>query len=140
MSAPGESTSGGAPVPSGREGARNARYSYLVGRLHNRQMTMEEATELFTLMQGMIQTSEAARLALMRTPPPPTAMARPAPLERPPAMAAGTGDDLLLVGLLAMGAGAGLLAAMTKRVQDATAPAGTTSSSRPDSDNASRKG
>ena len=111
--------------PSTGAGSRNARYAYLVGRLRSRQMTMEEATELFSLMQGMLQTSEAARLALMRTPAVPAAAAPPPrivpPAPRTPAPgASGGGDDLLLVGILAMGAGAGLLAAMTKRIQDAT--------------------
>jgi len=82
---------------------------------------MEEATELFTLMQAMLQTSEAARAALMRIPPPPPGPVTPsrsAPAAGAPAPAGG--DELLLVGLLAMGAGAGLLAAMTKRIQEAT--------------------
>jgi hypothetical protein len=93
-------------------------------------MTMEEATELFSLMQGMLQTSEAARAAMMRTPvpPPPTAVRQPTPT-RPPAAPSGGGDDLLLVGILAMGAGAGLLAAMTKRIQEVTPASSATSAS-----------
>jgi len=116
-------------APSGRDGNRNARYAYLVGRLRGRQITMEEATELFTIMQGMIQAGELARAALMRVPPPPSAVA-PSIVPPPPPTGPVTagGDDLLLVGLLAMGAGAGLLAAMTKRIQDATPPAGSISS------------
>lgn len=127
---------------SGSEGGRNARYAYLAARLRNRQMTMEEATELFTIMQGMLQTSEAARAALMRSPPPPPSSAfHPAPAARPPAPPpSGSGDDLLLVGLLAMGAGAGLLAAMTKRIQDVTAPSGPPASAPPNSRSASQKG
>jgi hypothetical protein len=102
---------------------------------------MEEATELFTIMQEMLQTSEAARLALLRTP----AAGRPAlpptePSERPRAAAAGGGDELLLVGLLAMGAGAGLLAAMTKRITEATPNAGSASASRPPPGVSSGKG
>lgn len=119
-------SSGSSGPGSGGEGGRNARYVYLVARLRNRQMTMEEATELFNLMQGMLQTSEAARLAIARAPPPaqsPSAFTPP-PVARAPAPPGGSGDDLLLVGLLAMGAGAGLLAAMTKRMQDVTAPTG----------------
>jgi len=122
------------PPPGGREGGRHARYGFLVGRLHNRQITMEEATELFTIMQGMIQASEAARLALARVPTPPSPVLRPPPPpERALSAPATAGDDLLLVGILAMGAGAGLLAAMTKRIQDGTpAPnSGPTSRSAP---------
>jgi hypothetical protein len=102
---------------------------------------MEEAAELFALMQGMIQTSEAARLALMRMPP--LARATPgslAPPPRAPAAPGGGSDDLLLIGLLAMGAGAGLLAAMTKRIQDATTPAGSAPSSRTSTGDSSRQG
>ncbi len=114
-------SSGNEGAAAGTAGARNARYAYLAGRLRNRQMTMEEATELFSIMQAMLQTSEAARAALMRVPAPaapPTPRAPPP--ARPPAPPSSGGDDLLLVGLLAMGAGAGLLAAMTKRIQEAT--------------------
>ena len=121
------------PSSSGREGGRNARYGYLVGRLRNRQITMEEATELFNVMQGMLQTSEAARAALMRVPMAPVPPTRIPPPPEGPARAAPTsgGDDLLLVGILAMGAGAGLLAAMSKRIQDGTTPPSVAPSSRP---------
>ncbi|MGD1100311.1 MAG: hypothetical protein ABR888_08245 [Thermoplasmata archaeon] len=141
MSAPDESSGGGSRPTPGRDAARNSRHAYLVGRLHNRQITMEEAAELFALMQGMIQTSEAARLALMRMPP--LARATPgslAPPPRAPAAPGGGSDDLLLIGLLAMGAGAGLLAAMTKRIQDATTPAGSAPSSRTSTGDSSRQG
>ena len=104
----------------GSDAQRNTRYTYLVARLRNRQMTMEEATELFSLMQGMLRTSENARLALARTPAPAFA---PPPPERPPspkapAPAAGASDDFFVMGLLAMGAGAGLLAALARRMQE----------------------
>ena len=105
------------------DAARNQRYVYLVGRLNNRQMTMEEATELFGIMQGMLRQSEAARLAMLRlaAPPPPAGVKeRPAPTGLPTATAAS--DDFFLLGLLAMGAGAGLLAAMAKRLQDLSPP------------------
>ena len=136
----------GSPPPAGpspsstRDAARNQRYTYLVGRLHARQITMEEATELFTIMQSMIQTSEAARAAMVRAVPAPPVSGL-ATVRPPTAPAApSSGDDLLLVGLLAMGAGAGLLAAMTKRIQDATPPAAASSSSRPDPVTSTRKG
>ncbi len=83
-------------------------------------MTMEEATELFGIMDGMLRASEAARASLMRTtavaPVPTEAGSRPA---RPtPPSGGGASDDFFLLGILAMGAGAGLLAAMARRLQD----------------------
>ncbi len=115
------------------EAQRNQRYAYLVGRLRNRQMTMEEATELFGLMQGMLRQSETARAALMRTiPPPANAGMREAP-PRPAAVATSASDDFFLLGILAMGAGAGLLAAMSKRLQDLTPPAPPEKPARPGS-------
>lgn len=92
---------------------------------------MEEAIELYTLMDGMLRASEAARVAMLRAPP--AAPTMPAAPERAPppragpppgaAAAATAGDDFFLLGILAMGAGAGLLAAMTKRMQDLAPPA-----------------
>ena len=114
---PGASTS----VTSSLTAPRNQRYTYLVARLRNRQMTMEEATELYTIMDGMLRASEAGRLAAMRTMPspmvPPEKPMTPPP-SAPAAAASSAGDDFFLLGILAMGAGAGLLAAMTKRMQD----------------------
>jgi hypothetical protein len=113
------------PTPSGGAPSGSARYSYLVNRLRSRAITMEEATELFGIMQGMLQRSEAGRQALMAasrsrgmTGTAPTAPSTPRPV-----VASGSSDDFLLMGLLAMGAGAGLLAALTKRIQDGTPPA-----------------
>ncbi|MGA8276496.1 MAG: hypothetical protein WB852_09455 [Thermoplasmata archaeon] len=109
------------PPSTGGAANPNARYAYLVGRLRARQVTMEEATELFGIMQGMLQRSEAGRQALMAASrtrgltgaSTPTAV--PAPRTPP---SAGGSDDMLLFGLLAMGAGAGLVAALAKRIQD----------------------
>ncbi len=56
------SDAGGAP---GGAGSRNARYAYLVGRLRTRQITMEEATELFGVQQAALSRSEGARLAAL---------------------------------------------------------------------------
>ncbi len=104
-------TTSGAP-----EAQRQARYNYLVGRLRARQVTMEEATELFGLMQAAIRSSEVARRALT------LAAGAAAPqagggFVAPRVAAAPSGsDDLFLIGLLAMGAGAGLLAAMAQRI------------------------
>ncbi len=116
----GYSSSSGLSAGSG-DAQRNQRYVYLVGRLNNRQMTMEEATELFGIMQGMLRQSEAARLAMLRATPPPPPVGEKPRAPPPPAMAS-AGDDFFLMGLLAMGAGAGFLAAMSKRIQDATPP------------------
>jgi hypothetical protein len=114
MSPEGPGETGNLP-PSAPEQHRHSRYNYLVGRLRGRQITMEEATELFGLMQGMLRVSEAARRA---APPPPTrpraAMEGGPTLSAPPA-ATSSSDDLFLVGLLAMGAGAGPLAVLSRR-------------------------
>jgi hypothetical protein len=103
-------------------GTRNQRYNYLVGRLRNRQLTMEEATELFTLMQAMLaRANELARVAAYRASPASAGASTPPP---PPSPAApSSSDDLLLVGILAMGAGAGLLAALARRMGDPNPPA-----------------
>lgn len=110
--------------------ATSARYAYLVGRLRARQITMEEATELFGIMQGMLRESLAvrARLEGARTkgapsPPPPAPAAAPtAPSPTAPVRGAPPADDLLLLGLLALGAGAGLGAAFARRLGQATRP------------------
>ena len=105
--------------PSSNESQRNARYVYLLGRLRTRQITMEEATELFGTMQGMLRTSESGRLAALAQATTPTAAPsapRTAPVSRP--APSGSSDDMFLVGLLAMGAGAGLLAALSKRITE----------------------
>ncbi len=100
------------------EPQRQARYNYLVGRLRSRQITMEEATELFAAMQAMLRASETSRRASL--PPPPPQARGPVPVVGPPQPRAPSGgsDDLFLVGLLAMGAGAGLLAAMSRRLAE----------------------
>jgi len=132
------------PAPSpGRDASRNVRYAYLVGRLRNRQITMEEATELFTIMQSMIQTSEAARAALMRVPPTPMAGVPPPPRPSAPAGPAGArvfDDDMLLFGLLAMGAGAGLVAATTKRLRESAPVSDSSAPSRSGAGSTARKG
>lgn len=105
-------------------GARNQRYEYLVGRLRSRQITMEEATELFTVMQAMLtRANELARTSAYRspTPPPPAGAAPVAPPPPRGLTPSSSSDDLLLVGILAMGAGAGLLAALSQRM-GATSP------------------
>lgn len=76
---------------------------------------MEEATELFGLMDGMIRISEA-RVAMVVSAAPTGAGARKAP-PRPKAAPTGTGvpDDLLWLAILGAGAGAGVLAAIAKK-------------------------
>jgi len=134
----GSGASASPPAPaSDASSAPGQRYNYLVGRLRNRQITMEEATELFSLMQAMLaRANETARLMATRSaaaagvpsPPIPTGAA-------PRLVAAGSSsDDFLLMGLLAMGAGAGLLAALSKRIGDSsssTPPASARSKSSP---------
>jgi len=108
------------PAPPGTpEGQRQTRYNHLVSRLRGRQITMEEATELFALMQAMLRASELAR----RTAAPAVAGPggtgpSPARVIRAPEGTSNVSDDLFLVGLLAMGAGAGLLAAMARRMTE----------------------
>jgi hypothetical protein len=80
-------------------------------------MTMEEATELYGLMEGMLRVSEAARAAMARSASIGAPVEPPPRLKASPAPSSGS-DEFFLLGILAMGAGAGLLAAMTKRLQD----------------------
>ncbi|HXQ49271.1 MAG TPA: hypothetical protein VN842_05825 [Thermoplasmata archaeon] len=112
-----------APAPAAAN--PNARYTYLVGRLRARQVTMEEATELFGIMQAMLQRSESGRQALMAASRSRgvSAVSAPsaAPAPRTPP-AAGSSDDMMLLGLLAMGAGAGLVAALSKRILEGPSP------------------
>jgi hypothetical protein len=99
-----------------------SRYNYLVGRLRNRQITMEEATELFALMQGMIaRANEVARATAMRASPGSSIPVAPVPEAPKLATSPSSSDDLLLVGILAMGAGAGLIAALAKRMGEVPA-------------------
>ncbi len=90
-------------------------YVYLLSRLRNRQITMEEATELFSLQQQLLATLAASR----STAPPAPAPGAPAPgPTASPAVGLPVSDEGLLLGLLAMGAGAGVLAAVMKRAQE----------------------
>ncbi len=111
--------------PVSTEGANpNARYNYLVGRLRSRQITMEEATELFGLLQGMLARSEAGRQALMAASRTRglSGGAPPTPAAPKVVAASGGSDDMVVFGLLAMGAGAGLIAALSKRIQEGAPP------------------
>jgi len=93
----------------------NPRYVYLLGRLRNRQITMEEATELFSLQQQLLASLAASRSS---SPAPPSSPGTPSSTGTPSAPGMTFNDDSLLLGLLAMGAGAGVLAAVMKRAQE----------------------
>lgn len=115
-----------APEPrTGAGGEANPRYVHLVTRLRNRQITMEEATELFGIMQAMLRASETARLMATASgpipPPPPGTTISVSPAGTPVSVrsAPASSDDFLLMGILAMGAGAGLLAALARRISEA---------------------
>ncbi|HKV89927.1 MAG TPA: hypothetical protein VJQ43_01885 [Thermoplasmata archaeon] len=105
-----------------RAAPATSRYAYLVSRLRSRQITMEEATELFALQQTMI--------AHASVPDRPSSPPEDSPTEPPPPSAPGPGgmapgafsDENIAMGLLAMGAGAGLLAAVVKRAQEGPKP------------------
>ncbi len=117
----------GIPPPGSAETGEDvgsARYTYLVSRLRNRQITMEEATELFTLQRQQTRALRV-RAPIAAAPPPP-------PREAPPSASAvavpgGAGTlsgDPLFEGLLLLGVGAGLLAALLRRAQGGPEPAG----------------
>ena len=98
------------------------RYTYLVGRLRGRQITMEEATELFSLQQTMIsQATVINRPPSDDAPEPSDTPADPSSGTPAPATA-GFSDENVALGLLAMGVGSGLLAAVLKRAQEGPKP------------------
>lgn len=86
----------------------NPRYLYLSRRLRERQITMEEATELFAILEAAM----AMPAAVAPVPPPP-----PARRAGVPGLAVSVSDDQLALGLLALGVGAGLLAALGARAR-----------------------
>jgi hypothetical protein len=91
----------------------NPRYIYLLGRLRNRQITMEEATELFSIQQQLLANAISTRSA------PSTSSEGSVPSQGPsPTASMVFNDDSLALSLLAMGAGAGILAAVVKRAQE----------------------
>ena len=93
----------------------NTRYIYLVARLRNRQITMEEALELFALMDESIRVLRAAT-ARPVAPPPAPAEAKPPPAVPGAGLMGGmTPDDMLAAGILLIGAGAGVSAALRER-------------------------
>jgi hypothetical protein len=118
-----------AEVPAGAP-----RYPYLVSRLRNRQITMEEATELFAIQRQQVRVLLARTNALAAAAASPATPSRfPAPPAPPPAPGAVISIENLDPwgeGLLFLALGAGLLAALMKRAQG-TAPAGTERASGP---------
>ncbi|MFZ0699682.1 MAG: hypothetical protein WAN74_05790 [Thermoplasmata archaeon] len=97
--------------PMGGTAGSSARYAYLVGRLRNRQITMEEATELFEIMDLTVRSlSAAAATAPAAKPAPSSRVAAPAP-----ATSLLNSDDLLPFGILLVGAASGISAAVRDR-------------------------
>lgn len=99
----------------------NPRYVYLIERLRNRQITMEEATELFSVQQGMLRLAQARAASAS----PPTVGAAPSGARTPGGgiVPVTVDSESVAYGLLLLGAGAGLLAAVLKRSQQAEPPA-----------------
>jgi hypothetical protein len=114
------------PPPEAGEIPAAPRYQYLVSRLRNRQITMEEATELFAIQRQQVavllaRTNALAAAAAVPAPSPRMLqpVARPAPpgAPPPPGLFPIEGLDLWGEGLLFLAVGAGLLAALAKRAQ-----------------------
>jgi hypothetical protein len=123
-----------APAPPDADAtAAPPRYQYLVSRLRNRQITMEEATELFAIQRQQVSVLLARTNALAAAAAVPSLaprMVRPAAprpaAPQPPAMASALEHfDPWGEGLLFLAASAGVLAALLKRAQgvDPTLPA-----------------
>jgi len=96
----------------GGTASSSARYVFLVGRLRNRQITMEEATELFEIMDLTVRSLSAAAAAAppaskSSSPPKSTSPESPAPRFN--------SDDLLPFGILLVGAASGISAALRDR-------------------------
>lgn len=106
----------------------STRYAYLVARLRNRQITMNEATELFEMQQTTLASALARARSAPPPPPSPAAGTAAEPAAAPPPSLGTLPDDAFWMGLLAAGAGAGLLAAVLKRARDG--PAGDASAGR----------
>jgi hypothetical protein len=112
-------SAGPAAPPPPPEMTGNPRYVYLLTRLRGRQITMEEATELFALQQGMIRS--AAGRSRAYAPPGQAPRAPTAPTGTEP-VALGMTDDGLALSFLVLGAGAGLFAALLKRAREGSDP------------------
>ena len=112
------------PPEEAEEAPATPRYPYLVSRLRNRQITMEEATELFAIQRQQVRslvtrtnalvaaaTSSPATVRVPRAPPRPSTPAMPVGIEN---------VDPWGEGLLFLALGAGILAALLKRSQGPT--------------------
>jgi hypothetical protein len=104
-------------APSPPVAPQPARYSYLVGRLRTRQITMEEATELFTLQQAML-----VRIQATVSSPPPSSLPGPRAATRAPssggAASALSNEDVLWESMPVLAGALGILAAVLKRSQE----------------------
>jgi hypothetical protein len=109
-----------APAP----GPTPARYAYLVGRLRNRQITMEEATELFALQQQLLDRVGREPIAARPPPAPPPPPAGLAGSRAPSGPASRPAPDALWEALPVVAAAAGILAALLKRGRAPAEPAG----------------
>ena len=101
------------PPPPPEATLGTPRYVYLLGRLRNRQITMEEATELFAIQQSMIRSASRPSAS---PPAPGGPGATPAPTTA--GGIAMVSDEGLALALLAVGTASGVLAAVLKRGRD----------------------
>ena len=124
-------------APTEEGAAMSPRYVYLLNRLRTRQITMEEATELFSLQQAMLAQERAANRMSREAKSVPV----PAAPERNLLGVISTApEDLLWEGMLLAGPAAGLLAAIMKRSREVMKDGDETSrtSSVPDRNSARR--
>lgn len=126
------------PPEEAEEPPAAPRYPYLVSRLRNKQITMEEATELFAIQRQQVRVLMArtnALTAAASTPALPARAPRPTPSSGPAAAGMVLENlDPWGEGLLFLALGAGLLAALMKRsMGPAARPAGNSSTAAPES-------
>jgi hypothetical protein len=102
-------------------GGAQARQNYLMQRLANREITMEEATELFNLMNRQIVSLR--RVAEKPPPAAPSPPPSPTSPSSPTVPAAGAPSVLSLEELVVFGgAFSGILAALLRRASQDLAP------------------
>ena len=105
-------------APSPALAPQPARYAYLVGRLRGRQITMEEATELFEIQQQMLARMRAVAMAPPPPPPPGPGVAVRAPPTGAPRPIQLLEEDVMWEAMPVLAAAAGVLAAVLKRSQE----------------------
>ena len=105
-------------APPGAPSRETVRRTYLLQRLANREITMEEATELFALMSRQV---EDLQKAVLPPPPPPKPREEVVVELTPRSLSSGTvpWDEGILFG----GAMSGILAAILKRSLEGSPPA-----------------